>query len=93
MTPEVPIPNPPLSRKEATAVAKLGPEDIAAIDNGIIACALPHWRKVAMVVSIAEEKLRGRYPQFSYVPYAKRIRLLVKPRAAGIARKSSLYEV
>ena len=31
-----------------------------------------------MVVIRAEEKLRGRYPQFSYVLYAERIRLLAK---------------
>ena len=78
MSPEVPIPNPRLSRKEAAAYAKLSPEDIAAIDDSIITSALPHWRKVAMVVSIAEKKLQGRYPQFSYVLYAKRIRLLAK---------------
>jgi hypothetical protein len=78
MTPEVPIPNPALSRKEAAAFAKLTPEDKIAIDDGIIASALHRWQKVAMVVSIAEQKLRGRYPQFSYVLYAKRIGLLAK---------------
>ena len=78
MSREVPMPNPPLSRMEAAAFAKLSPEDIAAIDDVIVASALPHWRKVAMVVSLAEEKLRDRYPQFSYVLYAKRIRPLAK---------------
>jgi hypothetical protein len=78
MTREVPIPNPPLSRKEAAAFAKLSPEDIATIDDGILASTLPRWRKVAMVVSIAEEKLRGQYPQFSYILYAMRIRQLAK---------------
>jgi hypothetical protein len=78
MTAEVPIPNPALSRKEAAAFAKLSPEDIISIDDGIIASALSRWRKVAMVVSIAEERLRARYPQFSYILYAKRIRLLAK---------------
>ena len=78
MNPEIPIPNPPLSRKESAAFAKLGPKDVVAIDDGIIASAQPGWRKVAMVVTLAEERLRGRYPQFSYVLYAKRIRLLAK---------------
>jgi hypothetical protein len=78
MTREVPIPNPPLSRKEASAFTKLSQEDKAAIDQGILECVLPRWQKVAMVVIRAEEKLRGRYPQFSYVLYAERIRLLAK---------------
>jgi hypothetical protein len=78
MTREVPIPNPPLSRREKAAFARLSREDKAAIDEGIRSCALPHWRKVAMVVSLAEEALRDRYPQFSYVLYAERIRLLAK---------------
>ena len=75
---EVPIPNPPLSRKEAAAFAKLSEGDKAAIDQGILQCVVPRWQKVAMVVSRAEEKLRERFPQFSYVLYAERIRLLAK---------------
>jgi hypothetical protein len=78
MTQEVPIPNPPLSRKEAAAFAKLSENDINAIDEGILSCILARWQKVAAVVWCAEEKLRRSYPQFSYVLYAKRIRLLVK---------------
>jgi hypothetical protein len=78
MTQEVPIPNPPLSRKEAAAFAKLSENDINAIDEGILSCILARWQKVAAVVWRAEEKLQRSYPQFSYVLYAKRIRLLAK---------------
>jgi hypothetical protein len=78
MSREVPIPNPPLSRKEATAFAKLSERDKAAIDAGILSCVLPHWQKVAMVVGLAENKLTAQFPQFSYILYAKRIHLLAK---------------
>jgi Protein of unknown function len=78
MSREVPVPNPPLSRKEASAFAKLSQQDKAAIDDGILSCVRPRWQKVTMVVSVAENKLGGRYPQFSYVLYAERIRLLAK---------------
>jgi hypothetical protein len=78
MTPEVPIPNPPLSRKEASAFAKLSEQNKAAIDTGVLSCVLPRWQKVAMVVSLAEKKLAAQFPEFSYVLYAKRIRLLAK---------------
>src|SRR5262245_45490876 len=78
MTREVPIPNPPLSREEKTAFAKLSVEEKAAIDKEILECLASHWQKVARVVIRAEEKLRDRYPQFSYILYAERIRLMTK---------------
>ena len=40
-----------------------------------------------MVVTRAEEKLRGRYPQFSHVLYAERIRLLANK--ANSSRKET----
>ena len=78
MSREIPIPNPLLTRKEASAFAKLSREDKAAIDDGILSCALPRWQKVAMMVGLAEKKLGAQYPQFSYRLYAERIRLLAK---------------
>ena len=78
MRQELPLPNPPLSPEEVSAFAHLSQRDIAAIDDAILSCVLPRWRKVAAVVSVVEEKLRRRYPQFSYVFYAERIRLLAK---------------
>lgn len=78
MTPEVPIPNPPVSREEKSGFAKLSGEDKAIIDNEILGCLVSHWQKVARVVIRAEEKLRSRYPEFSHVFYAERIRVLAK---------------
>jgi Protein of unknown function len=76
MTEEVPIPNPPLSADETAAFERLGPEEIAAIDDAVLSCALPRWRKVAMVAGLTMEKLADRFPQFSDVFYAERIRAL-----------------
>ena len=76
MTDEVPIPTPPLSSDEAAALAKLSREELASIDLAVLDCALPRWRKVAMVVGLAMEKLRAQYPQFSDTFYAERVRAL-----------------
>jgi len=75
---EVPIPTPPLSAEELAAFERLTPEEVAAIDDAILSCALPHWRKVAMVVVRAHEKLAKRFPQFSHVVYAERVRALAE---------------
>jgi hypothetical protein len=48
------------------------------IDDAILSCVLPRWQKVAMVVSVAGKKLEMQFPEFSYILYAKRIRLLAK---------------
>jgi hypothetical protein len=50
MSREVPIPNPPLSSEEAAAFAKVSQEDVAGIDDVILASATPHWQKVARMV-------------------------------------------
>ena len=78
MASEVPIPNPPLSPEEASAFAQLGKEEAGRIDDAILSCATPHWQKVARMVILAEKKLSAKYPQFSYVLYAERIRLLAE---------------
>jgi len=80
MSREVPIPNPPVSPEEVAAFARLSAEEVAGIDDAILCCATPHWQKVAMMVVSAEKKLATKYPQFSYVLYAERIRLLAERR-------------
>jgi|SRR5215472_844473 len=76
MTDEVPIPTPPLSAEELEAFTKLSPKEVEAIDQAVLSCCLPRWRKVAMVVIRVKEKLGEQYPQFSYVLYSERIRVL-----------------
>ena len=78
MIPEIPIPNDPVSPEEAAAFARLHASEVEAIDEAILSCATLHWRKVAMMVSLAEKKLGTKYPQFSYSFYAERIRTLAK---------------
>ena len=76
MSEEVPIRNPPLSAEEMAAFSALGPGEIEAIDEAVLSCALPRWRKVAMVVGLVMGKLEGHYPQFSDVFYGARVRAL-----------------
>ena len=76
MTREVPIPNPPLSAEEASAVSRLSSEQLIAIDNAILSCSAPHWQKVARMVTLIEKKLASEFPQLTYVFYANRIRVL-----------------
>ena len=78
MSDEVPIPNRPLSPEEVSCFGRLSQEDIAIIDDAVLSCALPRWRKVAMIVGRAKEKLEEQYPEFSYVFYAERIRVLAE---------------
>jgi hypothetical protein len=76
MSREVPVPNEPIGPEEAAAFGRLREDEVAGIDDAILSCATPHWQKVARVVMLAERKLGTKYPQFSYVLYAERIRLL-----------------
>jgi hypothetical protein len=78
MSPEVPIPNDPISPEEAAAFARLGQDEVKDIDEAVLSCATPHWQKVARMVSLAEKKLVSNYPQFSPDFYAERIRLLAE---------------
>src|SRR4051794_11454065 len=75
---EVPIPNGPLSAEEIACFAKLTQKEIAQIDEAVLSCAFPRWRKVAAIVVFAMDRLGGKYPQFSDVFYAQRIRLLAE---------------
>lgn len=78
MSREVPIPNPPLSPEEAAAFARLSQEEVAGIDDAILSRATPHWQKVAKMVCLVEKDLAGKYPLFTYILYAERIRLLAE---------------
>ena len=73
---EVPIPTGPLSAEEAACFAKLSQEEVTEIDDAVLSCAFPRWRKVAAIVGFAMDKLGPKYPQFSEVFYAERIRVL-----------------
>jgi len=78
MSREVPIPNDPISPGEEAAFFRLRNDEVKEIDDAILACATPHWQKVARMVSLAEKQLSSKYPQFSYSLYAERIRLLAE---------------
>jgi hypothetical protein len=78
MTDEVPIPNEPLSPEELESLARLSGQEIQAIDDAILSCAFPRWRKVAAIVGFAMKKLAMQYPQLSDNFYAERIRELVE---------------
>lgn len=78
MNPETPIATPPLSSEEASAFAQLSPGEVAEIDEAILLCVHSRWQKLAMVVGLALEKLRGQYPQFSEVFYSERVSALAK---------------
>ena len=78
MNREIPVPDDPVSPEEAAAFARLRTGQVKDIDDAILSCADPHWQKLAMMVSLAKEKLRTKYPQFSISLYAERIRLLAE---------------
>jgi hypothetical protein len=78
MDDEIPVPNLPLSAEEAARVSRLSVEDLGAVDAAVLSCAHSRWRKVAMVISLSMEKLEDRYPGFSDVFYAQRVRSLVE---------------
>jgi hypothetical protein len=73
---EIPVPNPPLSPREAALFAQLSAKDMEVIDEAVLSCVCDHWRKVAMVVSLSMERLGDQYPDFTDVFYAERVRAL-----------------
>jgi hypothetical protein len=44
----------------------------------MLSCAFPRWRKVAEIVGFAMDKLSAKYPKFSDVFFAERIRVLAE---------------
>ena len=75
---EVPIPTGPLSDEEKACFAKLTQKEVAELDDAVLSCASPRWRKVAAIVAFAMNKLGSKFPQFSEVFYAERIRVLAE---------------
>ena len=51
MSDEIPIPNPPLSPEEVSSFARLSQKEVQMIDDAILSCALPRWRKLAAVAN------------------------------------------
>jgi hypothetical protein len=78
MTREIPIPNPPLQPEEKLAVAKLTSAELERIDATVLSCIGARWKKLAMVVIRAKEKLEPEYPQFSHTFYAMRVQALAE---------------
>jgi hypothetical protein len=76
-TPEVPIPNPPISAEEQTAAGLLGEQDIEAIDACILSHCADHFYKVARIMGRTEAELTDRFPKLSYVFYTQRLKHLV----------------
>ena len=73
MSEEIPLPNPPLTAEEQSAVEKLTDADLQVIDAAILANSSNRWLKVARVVTSTEDTLSNRYPDLSYVFYSKRL--------------------
>jgi hypothetical protein len=81
-------PDGPLSAEQAQAVAQLSPEQIAAIDQALLAHADRRWRKVAYLVGSAmmhSERARGIPDIF----YAQRVAHLV---ASGLLQSAGNLE-
>ena len=54
----------------------MSPDDLKFIDAAILSIVPPRWQKVAMVALRSQEKLEAKFPQFSYLFYAKRVQFL-----------------
>jgi hypothetical protein len=77
MSEELPTANPPLSKKEQAAAARLSKAEVQNIDAAILANCTSHWLKVARVMLDTEKALITRYPELSHVFYASRVPKLV----------------
>ena len=96
MSPEVPIPNPPISAEEKAAADLLSAQDLEAIDACILSHCADHFYKVASIMGQTEDKLADRFPKLSYVFYTQRLKHLVDTGlldAAGDVFKMRFSEV
>lgn len=75
---EIPIDDGPLTPEEEAMVARLSESEIREIDEALVAHAMRHWRKVAMVVGTTMSSLPNRVPGIPDVFYAMRVRKLVE---------------
>jgi hypothetical protein len=95
-TPEVPIPNPPISAEEKAAGDLLCQLELEAIDVCILSHCADHFYKVARVMGQTEDELAERFPKLSYVFYTQRLKRLVDTGrlvAAGDVFKMRFSEV
>lgn len=96
MTPEVPIPNPPITADEQAAANLLSTQDLALIDACILRHCDPRFHKVAAIVGRTAHELADGFPKLSYVFYTLRLKHLVDTGhldAAGDVFKMRFSEV
>jgi len=95
-TPEVPIPNPPISPEEKAAADLLCEQDLEAIDACILSHCADRFYKVARIMAQTQDDLAQRFPKLSYVFYTQRLKHLVDTGhliAAGDVFKMRFSEV
>jgi hypothetical protein len=66
-----------LTPEEIEAVNRLSPIEIESIDAGLLAAANQNYRKVAMVVGTAMQRLGERFPLVPDIFYSQRVQALV----------------
>lgn len=76
-TPEVPIPNEPISAEEKAAADLLDPQELEAIDACLLSHCTGRFLKVARVILRTENGLRHRFPKLTHIFYTLRLRHLV----------------
>jgi hypothetical protein len=95
-TPELPVPNPPISAEEQAAADLLSEQDLEAIDACILRHCADHFYKVARIMGRTQDELAERFPKLSYVFYTQRLKRLVDTGhldAAGDVFKMRFSEV
>ena len=76
-TPEVPIPNTPISAEEKAVADLLSQQELEAIDACILSHCAAHFYKVARIMGRTQDDLAHRFPKLSYVFYTQRLKHLV----------------
>ena len=72
-------PDPPLSAEQLRIVEALSGEQIAKIDDALLANCVERWRKVAAVVGFTmTDQLMDAFPGVPDIYYAGRVRRLVE---------------
>jgi hypothetical protein len=95
-TPEVPIPNPPISAEEKALADSLSQRELEVIDACILSHCADRFYKVARIMWQTQEDLAQRFPKLSYVFYTQRLKHLVDTGrlvAAGDVSKMRFSEV
>jgi hypothetical protein len=96
MSPEVPIPNPPISAEEQAAADLLCEQELELIDACILSHCAERFYKVAWIIGRTQNELADRFPKLSYVYYTQRLKHLVDAGclvAAGDVFKMRFSEV